>query len=157
MLIDDEMPILESLKSALRPTGYECEMFQSSPEALEAYRNGNYDVVVTDFMMPGMNGIEVLKAIKEVNPEAFVILITGYADIENAIAAVNHGAHAFFRKPLDFRDFITTLRQIEDKINGVKQKEVDMDCFLAEYARLKSTFESLQQVVQRLSTVQEER
>jgi DNA-binding NtrC family response regulator len=156
-LIDDELAILESLERALKPTGYECFPFQSPKDALEDYTQEKFDVVITDFMMPGMNGIEVLKAIKEINPEAFVILITGYADIENAIAAVNHGAYAFFRKPFDFRDFITTLRQIEDKINGVKQKEVDMDCFLAEYARLKSTFESLQQVVQRLSTVQEEK
>ncbi len=157
MLVDDELPILESLKSALRPTGYECEMFQSSPRALEEYSRSQYDVVVTDFMMPVMNGIELLKAIKEVNPDAYVIILTGYADIENAIAALNHGAYAFFRKPLDFRDFIITLQKIEEHMNGLKQKEIDMDCFLAQYARLKSAFESLQQAVQKLDSVHEEK
>lgn len=151
MLVDDELPILESLKAALKPTGYECEVFQHSPAALEAYKNGQYDVVVTDFMMPGMNGIELLKAIRGMNPEANVIILTGYADIDNAIAAVNNGAYAFFRKPLDFRDFLGTLRKIEERIKGVRQKEVDMDRFVDEYARLKTAFESLQQLVRNLS------
>ncbi len=150
ILVDDELPILESLKSALRPTGFECETYQSASTALEAYREAASDVVITDFMMPGMNGIELLKAIRTINPEAYVIILTGYADIENAIAAVNNGAYAFFRKPLDFRDFLGTLRKIEEQIEGKRQKEVDMDRFMAEYARLKTAFDSLQQIVKKM-------
>lgn len=156
MIIDDESPILESMQRALKPTGYECVTFLSSPDALEAYRQGDFDVVITDFMMPEMNGIEVLKAIRAVNPEAFVIILTGYADIENAIAAVNNGAHAFFRKPLDFRDFIMTLKKIEEKINGTKKKEIDMSRFMDEYAKLKTAFESLQGIVQKMGDVRQE-
>lgn len=153
MLIDDELPILESLKSALKPTGYACEVFQNPHDAVAAFRGGGCEVVVTDFMMPGMNGIEVLKAVKDIDANVFVIILTGYADIENAIAAVNNGAYAFFRKPLDFRDFVGTLRKIEDRISGVRQKELDMDTFFAEYSRLKTAFDSLQQMVHKMSAV----
>jgi len=153
MIVDDELPILESLKMALRPTGYECTVFQNSREAVESYRHERYDVVITDFMMPEMNGIELLKAIKQIDPDAHVIILTGYADIENAIAAVNNGAHAFFRKPLDFRDFMQTLRKIEERLSGAKQKDIDKEVFIAEYEKLKVAFESLQSVVQKMGAV----
>jgi DNA-binding NtrC family response regulator len=150
MLIDDELPILESLERALKPTGYVCATFQSSRKALEAYRQESCDVVVTDFMMPELNGIEVLKEIKTIDPEARVIILTGYADIDNAIAAVNNGAYAFFRKPLNFRDFISTLKKIDQEIKGKLQKEVDMQKFQEEYSRLRNAFESLQDMVREM-------
>lgn len=150
MLIDDEMPILESLERALKPTGYGCATFQSSLRALEAYQGGGYDVVITDFMMPEMNGIEVLQAIRGMDSEARVIILTGYADIDNAIAAVNNGAYAFFRKPLDFRDFIRTLKKIEQEMEGKQRKEVDIRRVEEEYARLRTAFESLQEVMREM-------
>jgi len=157
MLIDDEMPILESLERALKPTGYGCATFQSSLKALEAYRGGGFDVVITDFMMPEMNGIEVLKALRAMDGEARVIILTGYADIDNAIAAVNNGAYAFFRKPLDFREFIRTLKQIEQEMEGKQQKEVDMRRIQEEYARLRTAFDSLQEVVREMGGQRQER
>ena len=150
MLVDDEMPILESLERALKPTGYTCSIFQEPLEALEAYRRGGYDVVVTDFMMPEMTGIEVLKVIKGMDGGARVIILTGYADIENAIAAVNNGAYAFFRKPLDFRDFIGTLKKIEHEIEGEDRKEVDMRRVREEYDRLRRAYESLEEAVREM-------
>jgi DNA-binding NtrC family response regulator len=156
MLIDDELPILESLARALKPTGYGCVTFQSSPKALDAYRQGGFDVVITDFMMPEMNGIEVLKSIKAMDSEARVIILTGYADIENAIAAVNNGAYAFFRKPLDFRDFIRTLKKIELETEGKMKKELDMQGLQDEYSRLREAFESLQKVVRDMGSVRQE-
>ena len=153
LIVDDEVPILESLKAALRPTGYECVAMEKPREAVEAFKRDGFDVVITDFMMPEMNGIELLKAVKTYKPDANVIILTGYADIENAIAAVNNGAYAFFRKPLDFRDFMNTLRKLEDQISGKKTREVDMDRFFAEYTRLREAFESLQGVVQKMGDV----
>ena len=147
MLIDDEMPILESLARALKPTGFECVTFQNSLKALEAYRLGGFDAVITDFMMPEMNGIEVLRAIKAMDSNARVIILTGYADIDNAIAAVNRGAYAFFRKPLEFREFITTLKKIESELEGKQKKEVNLLQFQQEYTRLRTAFESLQGVL----------
>jgi DNA-binding NtrC family response regulator len=150
MLIDDELSILESLKTALRQTGYVCELYQTPVEAVEAYRRGGYDVVITDYMMPGMNGIEVLKAVRGMNSEAYVILLTGYADVENAIAAVNNGAYAFFRKPLNFVEFIDTLRKIDETIRGVRQKEVDMEQFAAEYSRLRGAFDEFEKMIEKI-------
>jgi two-component system, NtrC family, response regulator HydG len=149
MLIDDEMPILESLERALKPSGYECFPFQRSTDALEAYAQDRFDLVVTDFMMPDMDGIDVLKTVKTIDPEARVIILTGYADIENAVAAVNNGAYAYFRKPLDFRDFIKTLKQIEQEIEG-KQHVMDPNRLQEEYYRLRMAFESLQKTVREM-------
>jgi DNA-binding NtrC family response regulator len=156
MLIDDELPILESLKQGIKPMGYTCVAFQNPLIALEAYPQGGFDVVVTDFMMPEMNGIDVLKAIKSLHSEARVIILTGYADIENAIAAVNNGAYAFFRKPLNFREFIQTLKKTEEECAGDRRTEVDMQRFMEEYSRLRTAFESLHGVVQQMTSMGQE-
>jgi two-component system, NtrC family, C4-dicarboxylate transport response regulator DctD len=150
MLLDDELSFLEDMERGLKPTGYECFPFPNATDALEAYSQDSFDVVITDFLMPEMNGIEVLKAIKEMNPDASVIILTGYVDIDNAIAAVNNGAYAFFRKPLDFPELIRTLQKLEEKIQGVWQKDVDMRRFLDEYSRLRTAYESLQGVVREM-------
>jgi two-component system, NtrC family, response regulator HydG len=151
MLIDDELPILDMLKRVLNLANHECITFQHSPDALKAYPGGGFDVVISDFKMPEMNGIELLCAIRTINPVANVIILTGFADIENAIAAVNNGAYAFFRKPIVLKELIDTLKKIEDDANSAREKEVDVTWLKAEYSKLKEAMESLREVVDKMS------
>ncbi len=152
LLIDDELPVIQSLELTLKPAGHECVLFQNPVEGVEAFKNEHFDVVVTDFKMPEMNGIEVLKEIRKYNSDVYVIILTGYADINNAIGSVNNGAYAFFRKPLNFQDLINTLNQIEDEIKSDKEKEVNLNLLSIEYKNLKAAFESLTNVVEKPST-----
>ncbi len=120
-IVDDERPTLEILKDNLKPTGFETVVFDDPVQAIESIKDGSFDVVITDFKMPGMTGIDVLKSVKKINQTTYVIIVTGYADIYNTIEAVNHGAFAFFRKPLNFQDFIETLLKIEKEIIDQKR------------------------------------
>jgi len=122
LLLDDDLDSLESLSVALDSKGYLRREFSDPETAVEAYRSGEFDVVITDFRMPRMNGIEVLRTIRGIDPEAYVIIITAYADTENAIAAVNYGAYAFLCKPLDIKSLLHTLHRIESKMKIEKGK-----------------------------------
>ncbi len=75
------------------------------------------DVVVTDFRMPNMNGIELLKTIRKLYPKTKVIIYAGYASEENAMASVNYGAYGFFRKPLDRIKLVNMIKQIKREHN----------------------------------------
>lgn len=118
LLIDDDLPSITNLKDALEPGGHECVLFQNPLAGLAAFQNDHFDLVVTDYKMAEIDGIEVLHSIHEMDPSAYVILLTGYADVENAIAAVNDNAYAFFRKPLDLGKFMNTISIIEKELRA---------------------------------------
>jgi CheY-like chemotaxis protein len=101
LIIDDEEHIRRMMRLALEATGYEVGDAQDGPEGLKLYGEGsNWDGVVLDQRMPGMDGLETLKRIKEINPEARVVMATAYASIELAVDAMKLGATDFVRKPL---------------------------------------------------------
>lgn len=147
LLVDDNTDCLDDLAAALGPAGYQCETFTVSQKALEAYRQARHDVVITDMKMPGMNGLELLKEIRLINNEAKVIIVTGYGDVETAIAAVNNRAYAFFGKPIDLNDLMETLKKIENEFNDLAKAKSDYDQLVMEYRRLKETYEELKELV----------
>jgi len=101
LAVDDEAEITESIKRHLRFLGYEVETASSGAEALERLQEKNFHVVVTDLVMPEMNGIELLKQIRADHPMTQVIAITGYVTLGKALACLRHGAEALVLKPLD--------------------------------------------------------
>lgn len=151
LFIDDEFPVLESLQKALKPMKYECILFKDPYLGLESYKNNHYDVVVTDIKMPKMNGNEILKIIKEYNSQAYVIIMTAYASSENAIDAINGGAYAFFRKPLDFRSFINILVNIEKEMQMNKDKEIIFSNFIEKFKNVQDDFEELKNVIDKIA------
>ena len=106
LLIEDNKGVLNSISEALILNNFPNEKFSKPKEAIKAFMSGKFEVVITDFRMPEMNGIEVLKVIKEYNPRVYVIIITGYPSIEGAIEALNNDAYAFLCKPVDMEVFI---------------------------------------------------
>ena len=103
MIVDDEEMVVRSLQSFLGlETPYEVATFVSPQAALDALEVTQVQVVVADFMMPEMDGITFLKKAREIQPEATRILLTGYADKENAIRAINDvGLYYYLEKPWD--------------------------------------------------------
>ncbi|MCK5147869.1 response regulator [bacterium] len=124
LLIDDQMTILTSMKEALEPGGYECILFDQPVKAMNCLSTTHFDVVVTDLKMPKMDGIEVLKRVQNVRPGTPVIIMTGYADTENAIHAVNYGAYAFYQKPIKIKKFIKTLKELESAAEKSESSEI---------------------------------
>lgn len=115
-IIDDELPIARTLSDFLTSLGNKCEVFCNPIQAVEEYKREKYDVVITDLRMPGLDGIQVLDRIISGRPEALVIAMTGYADTDSAVACLDRGAYAYFRKPLDLRRLLNTLKRAESEL-----------------------------------------
>ena len=125
MIIEDDLPVSKCLQEYFQLAGYDCDVFNDPREGVAAYKLGEYDVVLTDIKMPGMNGIEVLEAVRSSDAESHVIIMTGYADVNNAINAVNSGAYAFFRKPLEMDKIKACLQRIErDSYHGRRDHDL---------------------------------
>ncbi|MDH4272880.1 MAG: response regulator, partial [Candidatus Aminicenantes bacterium] len=115
-VIDDEPIIHEVLSQLLTAEGYEVELSSSGEEALERHSSQTHDVTLLDLLMPGLDGIEVLKNIKRVDPQAVIIIITAYASVESAIAAMKMGAYDYIQKPFKHDELILTIeRALEHK------------------------------------------
>ena len=107
LLIDDERPLLEMLDISLRCDGYEVFRAENGAEGLDIFQRERPPLVVTDIKMPGMDGLEVLRKIRESGQEAEVIVITGHGDMDTSIAALKLGASDYITKPV--RDAALTL------------------------------------------------
>jgi response regulator RpfG family c-di-GMP phosphodiesterase len=141
-IVDDEEMVLTSLRSfLLLETDYEVETFSSGQEAISALREKPVDLVISDYLMPGMNGIEFLLEIKALHPFATRILLTGYADKENAIKAINEvGLYQYVEKPWNNDDLKITIQ------NGLERR------FLME--KLEQKIQEVQNVQQSLQEIQ---
>ena len=103
LVVDDEEMVLTALRSFLQlETSYNILTNTSPERALETVRERAIDVIVADFMMPAMDGIEFLRSCREIRPHTSRILLTGYADVQNAIRAINEaGLYYYLEKPWD--------------------------------------------------------
>lgn len=101
LLVDDEKPILASLSNFLGKSGFSVTSALNGETALAQFRLTSYNLVITDFAMAGLNGIELLKEIKNINHETGVFILTGHGDLSLAIDALRSGADDFLLKPCD--------------------------------------------------------
>ncbi len=115
-LIDDEPIIHEVLGQLLESEGYEVEISSSGEEALAKWGDKAFDLTLLDLLMPGLDGLEVLKAIKRKEPRAEVIIITAYASVESALAAMKMGAFDYVQKPFKHDELLLVIdRALEHK------------------------------------------
>lgn len=99
LVVDDEEIVRTSCIRILSSEGYSVETAKSSTEALEKLQGGSFDLVLTDLVMPGITGIELLRRIKEEWPGAEVVVITGYGTVKTAVEALRYGAYDYIEKP----------------------------------------------------------
>jgi DNA-binding NtrC family response regulator len=116
LLVDDESPFVEALSKRLTMRELQVSIALSGPEALEKLeQNPSIDVVVLDVKMPGMDGIETLKAIKARYPLIEVIMLTGHATVESAIDGMKVGALDYLMKPCDMDILMAKVREAKNK------------------------------------------
>ena len=106
MLVDDEERFLATTQKLLSRKGYDVATATSGAEALERLKSQNIHVVILDVKMPGMDGMETLKAIKSQYPLVEVIMLTGHATVESAVEGLKSGATDYLMKPTDIGDLI---------------------------------------------------
>lgn len=140
LLVDDEENIRNALKRVLKREGYEIYSMAGGVEALAQIKNISPDVIISDFMMPEMNGIEFLNRAREILPEVVRIILTAHADIEMAVKAINEaGVYRLLTKPWDDAELKIMLNQINEYI-----------ALLKENSRLKAIIKTQEETLKRL-------
>lgn len=124
LLVDDERDFLETLAERMRDRGMEVETTTSAENALRQADEVSYDAVVLDLMMPGMDGLEVLKALKKKNPDIQVILLTGYATLNKGIEAMKLGAMDFIEKPADLKLLTEKIKEAQAQKMMLVEKKI---------------------------------
>lgn len=100
LIVEDEETLSESLKRVFMREGYDVDTVNNAESALKSTEEGSYDLIITDIMLPGIDGIELLRKIKERSPEQIVIVVTAYASVETAVGALRAGAYDYVIKPI---------------------------------------------------------
>ena len=145
VLVDDEEMVLTSLSSFLMlETEYEVVTFLSPIEALDFIKGNDIDLVVSDYLMPEMDGISFLSKVRDVKPQVPRIILTGYADKENAIKAINEvGLYQYIEKPWDNDDLHLIIR------NGIEKQQL-MKSLQQKLGEINKAYSDLQQIQQEI-------
>jgi len=141
LIVDDEEMVLTSLRSFLNlETDYNVKTFISAKEAIEYVKNNEIDLVISDYLMPEMDGLSFLNTIKDLKPEVPRIILTGYADKENAIKAINDvGLYQYIEKPWDNDDMLIILRNGLERnklLKRLQEKMAEIDSAHSEFSDL---------------------
>jgi DNA-binding NtrC family response regulator len=112
LVVDDEDALRTVLSGELINEGYDVKSAADGDEAISEVERSTFDLVLLDIKMPRMNGFEVLKYIKDKHAKTKVVMLTGFADLKNAIESKKLGADDFVSKPYDLVDLLTTIERV---------------------------------------------
>ncbi|HCV43734.1 MAG TPA: hypothetical protein DGH68_09650 [Bacteroidetes bacterium] len=112
LVVDDEDALRTVLSGELVSEGYDVGTASDGDEAIANLQKEKFDLILLDIKMPRMNGFEVLKFVKEKFPKTKVVMLTGFADLKNAIESKKLGAEDFVSKPYDLVDLLTTIERV---------------------------------------------
>ncbi|MFO8037458.1 MAG: response regulator transcription factor [Anaerolineales bacterium] len=124
LIVDDEKAVRDALEDVLRLEDYQVESVASGEQALEAFNEKQFDLVLLDIKMPGISGIEVMRHAKRQTPDTKVIILTGHGSLESAIEALRSGASDYILKPYDSKDIMTSIGRALSKKAEKQRKEV---------------------------------
>jgi len=124
LLIDDDASHREVLGGFMAKLGCRVESHESGEKGIAALKNRYVDLVITDFRMPGMNGLEVLKQVKDINSEIQVIILTAYGTIEDSVEAMKNGAWDYLSKPVDLDELELKLKKVAEHNTLKKENEI---------------------------------
>ncbi|MCD6272401.1 MAG: response regulator [Deltaproteobacteria bacterium] len=127
LLVDDEEDFRQTIAKRLKKRGFAPEEAGSGNECLALLENKAVDIVVLDVKMPGMDGIETLRHIKEKFPETEVILLTGHAVTSDGISGIKSGAFDYLSKPIEFEHLLSKIKQAYNKIIREEEKRKDAE------------------------------
>jgi hypothetical protein len=127
IIVDDEVRTMEALSITLRSNGYDTAGFSSSGEALEAIRTRKFDLILTDLIMPEMDGVDLLNAALKLDPDLIGIMITGHGTIKTAISAMKAGATDYILKPFNLSIILPVLeRSLSFRKLRLQKAELDL-------------------------------
>ncbi len=121
LIADDETDIRESLTIVMESEGFRCTAVSNGEEALQKINESEYDILITDIMMPKLDGMKLLDSVVHLSPQTVVVIMTAYASIESAVVALRKGASDYLLKPLEFDEVIVRIKQL------LKQKQLILE------------------------------
>ncbi|MBI5681938.1 MAG: sigma-54-dependent Fis family transcriptional regulator [Deltaproteobacteria bacterium] len=127
LVVDDDAGIRDVLKEFLEKKGYDIETIGDSRNVIERVKSKQFDIILVDLKMPDINGLELLKAIKQFDAETVVIIMTGYASLETAIQAIREGEYDYITKPFRLEEIYITIKNACEKIFLKQQHRVFID------------------------------
>jgi two-component system response regulator RegA len=125
LLVDDEVEFTEALAERMTTRGIDVDTVDSGYAALDAVKSKDFHAVILDLAMPGMDGIQTLKRLREENPDLQIIVLTGKATIEKGIEAMKLGAMDFLEKPADIKKIMEMIEQARGKRNILMAKQFE--------------------------------
>ncbi|RLB28388.1 MAG: response regulator, partial [Deltaproteobacteria bacterium] len=111
LLVEDEPSVANGLKMVLAEEGFGVDVAMTGLEALDTFRGNGFDLVVADLRLPDIDGMEVIRQIKEERPETKVVIITGYPSVSSAVESAKIGVSDYLRKPFTSDDFLGAVDQ----------------------------------------------
>src|SRR5262250_805432 len=152
LIIDDEQGIRAALGQLLEFEGYEVRAVANAVDGITEYNRQRPDLVFLDVKMAGIDGVEALKKIKESDPSAIVVMISGHASIQTAVEATQLGAYDFLEKPLDTDRVLLTLRNALEHVN-LASENLRLRGEIESHHEIVGSSKAVQQVLARLEKV----
>jgi DNA-binding NtrC family response regulator len=116
LIIEDDKRLREVLKKILNREGFDVEISGDGASGITEIKQGFFDIALTDLKMPGIDGMEVLKAIKKISPQTYVIIMTAYGTIDSAVEAMKNGAFDYITKPFKTEEILIVIQKaLEDR------------------------------------------
>lgn len=155
LIIDDNVTLRRSLELSLAEDGYELSTAGTGEDGLTKVKNGLAELVFLDLKLPDMNGIEVLRRIKEINEDIIVIVITAYGDVKSAVEAMKLNAYDYVTKPFEIDEIKLIIIKSSENISlktQIKQYKCRFDNIIGESPKMRSIYEVIEKIVQSNAT-----
>jgi two-component system NtrC family response regulator len=124
LLIDDEPAQITSIKSFLKRRDFTVSSANSGQDGINIVKDGNIDLVFTDYRMPEMNGLEVVQSINKLNPELPVVVITAFSDIKDAVQVMKEGAFDYLSKPIQLDELEILVKKAQERCNLISENKL---------------------------------
>jgi DNA-binding NtrC family response regulator len=123
LIVDDEESVRDSLLNWFIEDGYRAESAENAGKALKMLDSGSFDIILADIKMPGMDGLEMMKRIKLLQPESIIIIMTAFASVDTAVRALKEGAFDYITKPFDPDDLTHLVRNASKQVELAEENE----------------------------------
>jgi DNA-binding NtrC family response regulator len=163
LVVDDEAPIRDVLQKGLSQMGgFLVDTAKNGQEAIEKVERETFDMVLTDLMMPEMDGMELLRIMKGTRPELPVIMMTAYGSIDNAVEAMKIGANDYITKPVDFKDLFMRISKVQQESLLIREnrllrmevrKKFEFSNLIGKSKKMQEVFSLIEKVAPSNSTV----
>ncbi|HEX2920828.1 MAG TPA: sigma-54 dependent transcriptional regulator [Bacteroidales bacterium] len=123
LIVDDEESVRDSLLNWFEEDGYRVDCAENAGKALTMIESGDFDIILADIKMPGMDGLEMMRRIKQLRPDALIIIMTAFATVDTAVRALKDGAFDYITKPFDPDDLTHLIRNASRQVKLVEENE----------------------------------